>query len=84
MLLQPRSLAYFGITLGLMLSLRFFMPVLLRKLREFEADCEKWDETHSPKILPDKERAVDDESADADRPDRTLMDILYGLPKESI
>jgi len=34
------------------------------------------------KILPPKAKAVDDDSIEAERPDRVLMDILYGLPKE--
>ena len=60
------------------------MPVLLRKLRAFEQDCERWDESHSPKILPEKKRAVDDVSAYAERPERDVMNILYGLPYDSI
>jgi len=62
------------------------MPVLLKKIRKFEQDCELWDSQsgRTVKILPPKARAVDDDSTEADRPDRVLMDILYGLPKDSV
>ena len=35
-------------------------------------------------ILPEKKRAIDDEEIEADRPDRVVADILYGLPRESV
>jgi hypothetical protein len=60
--------------------------VLLRKIRKFEQDCELHD-AHSgntTKILPPKAKAADDETIEADRADRVLMDILYGLPKDSV
>lgn len=82
-----KSIMYIGTTLVLMLSVKMFMPTLLRKLRLFEQDCERFDERNAQtgnKILPDKVRATDDDSIEAERPDRVLMDILYGLPMESI
>ena len=71
-----------------MISVRFWMPVVLKKLREFEQACEKWDDmfadNDSQRLLPSKEKATDDDSADADRPDRVIMDLLNSLPKESV
>ena len=62
------------------------MPFLLKKIKKFEQDCELWDtRSDDPtKILPPKSKAADDDSVEAERPDRVLMDILYGLPKDSV
>ena len=62
------------------------MPFLLKRIKTFEQDCELWD-AHSgglAKILPPKSKAANDNSVEAERPDRVLMDILYGLPRESV
>ena len=58
-----KSLMYIGITLVGMLSLRLFMPTLLKKLRLFEEDCERFDERNARngnRILPEKVCATDD------------------------
>lgn len=77
LLTSLQSLLYFAITLAGMATLRFWMPLFLRKVREFESDCEKWDKRHpDQKILPDKVKATDDDVIDADRADRTLISII--------
>ena len=60
-----------------MATLRFWMPMFLKRIREFESDCEKWDKRHpDQKILPEKEKATDDDDVEADRADRTLICII--------
>ena len=79
------SIVYFSATILLVVTVHMLMPVLLRKLREFERDCELWEAHNAPKkILPSKERAVDDANSEADRPDRELMKVLNGLPVEAV
>lgn len=56
------SLAYFAVTMAGMISQRYWMPIFLRKIREFEADCETWDKMYpDAKILPVKNAAIDDD-----------------------
>ena len=64
------------------------MPTLLKKLRKFESDCESYDARSSQRglqsILPKKERATDDSEVEAERTDRDLIKLLYGLPRDSV
>ena len=39
----PGSIIYFATTFALAISIHIFMPKLLRKLRQFERDCEAFD-----------------------------------------
>ena len=72
-----------------MILVKVLTPKLLQRLRVFEQDCEQWERQHSNElnfepILPAKSQAVDDIAVLADRSDRVLMDVLYGLPKDSV
>lgn len=82
------SITYFSITLILSISIHLFMPTLLKKLRQFESDCESYDARSSQRglesILPKKERATDDAEVEAERTDRDLIKLLYGLPRDSV
>ena len=82
------SIMYFATTIAFMISIRLFMPTLLAKLKKFERDCEQFDERNIARggtpLLPKKERATDDSEVEAERPDRTLMSLLYGLPRSSV
>lgn len=77
---------YFAVTIAFMVSVRLFMPTLLNNLRKFERDCEEYDAQNENRypILPKKETATDDAGAVAERTDRSLMSLLYGLPKDSV
>ena len=84
-----RSICYFLATIAAMVAVKLLTPRLLSKLRLFEQDCEQWERAHAndpnfKSILPKKTKATDDANAYADRSDRALMDVLYGLPKDSV
>lgn len=80
-----RAICYFTLTIVLTCCVHVVVPLLLKKLRAFEKDCELWEAHNAPKkILSAKCQAVDDSETEADRPDRELMDVLYGLTKEAV
>jgi hypothetical protein len=79
------SIVYFTVTISLAIVAHICVPLLLRSLKTFEQDCEQFEADNAPqRILPARQRAVDNEEEETDRPDRVLMDILYGLPRESV
>ena len=80
------SLAYVSTTVLVACIGHAIIPVLLEKLRAFEQDCEDWEARNpdSPKILAAKEIAIDEEDKETDRPERDLINVLYGLPRESV
>ena len=77
---------YIGIAICGMASVNFCMPLFLAKIKKFEEDCVLWDADSGNiiSILPPKVKALDDNRFEADRPERVLLSILYGLPKESV
>ena len=55
------STLYFVTTILLTLLVHWLVPVILKKLRAFEKDCELWEAHNAPnRVLPAKNRATDD------------------------
>lgn len=80
LLVSARSLLYFGFTVVVLNLGRIATPLLLTKVRAFEADCEKWDKSNRLHILPKNKggRAPDRILAESDglRPERLLIQAL--------
>ena len=65
------------------------MPEFLTKVKQFEKDCEDWDANHpempaDQAILPEKKVDQNDSTIELVRPDRDLINLLDGLPKDSV
>ena len=59
---EPRSVVYIVTTIAQWFGVRFCMPILLKKLRAFEKDCEDWDsrQPEQDRVLPAKAQSTDD------------------------
>ena len=85
-IMEPKSIAYLALTFVGCLSVPILTPYLLKKIRKFEQDCDDWEASHpgNDKVLPERVQSSDDADQDAVRPERVLIEVLYGLPKESV